>query len=311
MSLFTATLMQNIWSSVFPLIPAALLASLAFPLVRISPRSHGDWQTWAAGSVPAVCAINLCHLVAISTQRCQQLPHCLGDKHENDWYFTNLQSKQHQILSLRFLSWIFLLWFLRANRHRKAQFTARAPGKLEQFLGLTLPSLALSLIRCTSSPDSFLSSFLNSSFTQGSVTPGVPPLLWASSLQSSSQLSLLSWRSRPQPPGEHSHGASSFISMCSQSVSQLPWCPMSRMNSVKEGDRNTRTGPETATSHQPERRGIQHRKVPIQKLRAPTLQPDTLHLAPDNQVTAHLTHVWLCVHRCVGVGNAGAGEAGI
>lgn len=31
----------------------------------------------------------------------------------------------------------------------------------------------------------------------------------------------------------------------------------------------------------------------------PTLQPEALHLAPDNQVTAALMHVWLCVHRCV------------
>lgn len=42
----------------------------------------------------------------------------------------------------------------------------------------------------------------------------------------------------------------------------------------------------------------------------PTLKPDTLHLAPNNQVTADLMHAWLCVHRGVGGGNAGDAGAG-
>lgn len=58
MSLFIAILMYNIWSSLFLLIPAVLLASPASPLVRISRDP---------GSVLVVCAIKPCHPEAQAT----------------------------------------------------------------------------------------------------------------------------------------------------------------------------------------------------------------------------------------------------
>lgn len=58
MSLFIAILMCNIWSSLFLLIPAVLLTSLASPPVRISRDP---------GSVLVVCAIKLCHPEAQAT----------------------------------------------------------------------------------------------------------------------------------------------------------------------------------------------------------------------------------------------------
>lgn len=58
MSLFIAILMYNIWSSLFLLIPAVLLASPASPPVRISRDP---------GSVLVVCAIKPCHPEAQAT----------------------------------------------------------------------------------------------------------------------------------------------------------------------------------------------------------------------------------------------------
>lgn len=293
MSLFTAMLMHNIWRSVLPLIPAALLVSLASPLVRISPRSHGDWQTWASGSVLTVCAINLCHQPVppwSSTQQCEQLPHCLG---AGAWKRVGI-SQIFSVSNIRSLASGSCHGFSYSDSCVQTDIVRPSPlrghQKLEQLLDLTLPPSP------AHSVDGFLSSFLKSSFTQGSVTsrgPSTP----VSSFQSStpSQLSFLSWRSRPQPPSLLKFNLGESIPMgpgpSSQRVAS-PWvscldvcCPGWILSSVKEGGRNP------ATSHQPERRGIQQRKVPVRKLRQ-LLWPQS-QLFSQAHCTWHPTTKWL------------------
>lgn len=201
MSLFTATLMHNIWSSVFPLIPAALLASPVSPLLRISPRSHGDGQTWAPGSVLAVCAINLCHHEALLNG----VNNCLIVWWVGAWKQVDI-SQIFSVSNIRPIASGSCHGFSYSDSCVQTDIvrpsSQQGHQKLEQLLDLTLPSLALSLILCTSSLEALCLHFWILALLQAPWLPGVPPFLWtlSSPLPLHSSLFSLLTIPPPQPP---------------------------------------------------------------------------------------------------------------
>lgn len=175
--------------SVFPLIPAALSASLASPLVRISPWRHGDGQSWVPGSVLVVCAINLCHL-EVQLNRVNNCLTVLGKTWkwiDTSWIFS--------ISNIRFLASSSLLWISRSASCMQTDIlrlcllqwhqgswsvpvsplTAREAALL---LDSNLTILPVSLILCKSALDCFCLHFWILALLNALWLPRVSPFLW-------------------------------------------------------------------------------------------------------------------------------------